>query len=89
MASIYARQAIVTKYLGPTNHRGSRIKAKCEAGTITIPWDSAFDVAENHAHAAKQLASKLDWRGPWTLGALPSNDGYVLVMLAADTGVEV
>lgn len=30
------KQAIVTKFLGPTNYRGSRVKATCQAGSVTI-----------------------------------------------------
>ena len=89
MASIYARQAIVTKYLGPTNHRGSRVKATCNAKTATTSWDYALDVAENHAMAAKALAKDLGWVGNWVLGGLPNETGYVLVHLADGTGVEV
>lgn len=31
-------QAIVTKYLGPTNHRGARIVAKAQAGRKVYAW---------------------------------------------------
>jgi hypothetical protein len=41
------RQAIVTKFLGPTDHRGSRIKATAEAGSITVSWDHGLGVEEN------------------------------------------
>jgi hypothetical protein len=33
------RQAIQTKWLGPTNFRGSRVKAFCEAGSLTMGWE--------------------------------------------------
>ena len=32
-------QAIQTKYIGPTNTKGARIKAFCAAGSITIPYN--------------------------------------------------
>ena len=35
------RQAIVTKYLGPTKSRGSRVKATASAGSITLAWNDA------------------------------------------------
>ena len=35
-------QAIETRYLGPTNTRGSRIKATAAAGSITIHYDDAL-----------------------------------------------
>ena len=55
------RQAIATKYLGPTNHKDSRVKAICDAGAVTIPWDYALDPAQNHEKAATALAWKLGW----------------------------
>src|SRR4051812_45021830 len=32
-------QAIQTRYLGPSNVRGSRVKAFAAAGSITLSWD--------------------------------------------------
>jgi hypothetical protein len=76
-------QAITTKYLGATNFRGSRIKATCQAGSITVAWDDALDVDANHVKAAKALADKLDWDtttyGSMYYGALPDNTGYAFV----------
>jgi hypothetical protein len=47
-------QAIVTKYIGPTNHKPSRIKAKCEAMSITVTWRAELDSTENHDRAETQ-----------------------------------
>lgn len=76
------RQAITTKFLGPTNHRGARIKATAAAGTITIDWDYSINSDRNHDAAAKALAAKLDWAGAWFAGGLPTNDGNVYVWSA-------
>ncbi len=73
------RQAIETRYLGPTNHRGARVKATAQAGSVTIAWDDALDTDENHDAAARKLASKLDWAGKWIGGGLPSGRGNVYV----------
>jgi hypothetical protein len=74
------RQAIFTKYLGATNLRGSRVKATAEAGpSITVHWDDALDVDENHAAAAKALARKLGWHGRYFAGALKDGNVYVSV----------
>lgn len=54
-------QAIVTKCLCPTNYRVARVKASCEAGSITIPWDHAHNEYGNHALACVALLAKLDW----------------------------
>ncbi len=56
-----ARQAIVTKYLGPTNHRYTRVKATAFAGSVTVEWDDSLNTELNHAVAAKTLADKYGW----------------------------
>lgn len=71
------RQAIITKFLGPTNHRGSRVKAICEARTLVVEWDHALDPNDNHWRAATTLAEGLGWIGEkahgWSLagGGMP------------------
>ena len=74
-------QAIITKYIGPTNTRGSRCKASAEAGSITVEWDDALNSEENHAAAARALVAKLGWvrvsKDMWFQGGL--KDGYVFV----------
>jgi hypothetical protein len=76
-------QAIITKFLGPTDSRGSRVKAKCQAGSLTMSWDHALDVNENHRAAAIALIRKLGWNqdcySTWHEGALPDNTGNVYV----------
>lgn len=53
-------QTIQTKYLGPTNTRGSRIKATCWLTSFTIPWDYSANVEENHTAAIEALVCKLN-----------------------------
>ena len=72
-------QAIVTKYIGPTNYRGSRIKAKAAAGTVTLSWDSSLNSDRNHAKAAEALAAKHGWHGCWYAGGMPEGSGNVFV----------
>ena len=55
-------QAITTKYLPATNTKGARIKASCEAGSVTISYPhEAQRGHEAHAEAVYALADKLDW----------------------------
>ena len=62
-------QAITTKYIGPANVRGSRIKATAAAGSITLHWDDALNSDDNHKAAARALATKLGWDyGEWIAG---------------------
>jgi len=65
---LHIRQAITTKYHGPTNTRGSRISATAQAGRITIAYDHALDDTQNHAAAACALAKKFGWNGEWKGG---------------------
>jgi len=73
-------QYIKTKYLGPTNHRGSRVKAVTSYGetSVTMSWNHALDSFDNHKAAALALISKLDWGGE-RYYAGGSNTGYVFV----------
>lgn len=73
------RQAIVTKYLGPTDTRGSRFKATAAGGSVTIPNDYSDDAQGMHRKAAMALAAKLGWLGEWEGGAMPDGSGYVFV----------
>lgn len=75
-------QAIETKFLGPTNTLGARVKARCAAGTYTHDWDYALNSDANHAMAAARLADQLDWSTHSELvgGTLPhGGSAFVLV----------
>jgi len=78
-------QAIVTKYIGPTDTKGSRIKATCDAGSITIPYPHELSGEDVHAAAAMALVRKLGWdqhgyKPFWQCGSLPNQAGYVFVL---------
>lgn len=72
-------QAIVTRYIGPGNVRGSRMTAKASAGSTSIEYDDALNVAANHAAAAKRLCDKFGWRGTYWAGGLPNSADVVWV----------
>lgn len=89
-------QAIHTKYLPPTNHRGSRIKATCERGTFTVPYPYDLSGDEVHRYAVHALLSRFKaedikkygntpfgrgWDRPFVTGFLPDGSGvHVFVM---------
>lgn len=81
---------VKTTYLGPTNFRGSRVKASMNrtiVDTITIPWDCELNSTENHEKAARALANKLglDWSNrKLVIGEYESNGLYFIPMLASD-----
>lgn len=69
-------QAIVTKFIGPTNTRPSRIKALAEAGSLTVAWDYGLSTDRNHAAAAKALRDKLGWTGRLIGGGMPQASSH-------------
>jgi len=77
-------QAITTKYIGPSNVKGSRIKASCDAGSITIPYPHELSGQDVHAKAAMALVRKLKWNnyGTWVCGGVGS--GYVFCLVQED-----
>lgn len=82
------RVALVTKYLGPTNTRGSRIRARrADHRTgdpeVAVLYDYALNTTENHLAAVQALASKLQWdgaRGRWVTGG--TAEGLVAVFVS-------
>ena len=69
-------KAIQTKYIGPTNFLGSRVKAVAQSGAVTVKWDCALDQEENHRQAALALCRRLGWR--WSQACMATgwlNDG--------------
>ena len=78
-------QAITTRYIGPTNTRGSRIKAYAAAGSVTLHRDDSLGIEANHAKAAKALADKFGWKGAYHIGGMPDDSGYVFVAVIDST----
>ena len=76
------RVAIITKFYGPTNYRGSRVTARRgdhQTGDkrYTHQWDHGLSLQDNHAAAVTGLVNLYDWRGQWILGS--TGTGYVAV----------
>lgn len=75
-------QAITTTYIGPSNTRGSRIKARAWCGTITVPYNGSEGSELNHMRAAQALCEKLGWhRTGWVGGGTWDQRGYTFVSL--------
>ena len=75
-------QAIQTRYFGPTNSRGSRIKAWAAAGSITIAYPHELSGPACHRAAAEALALKCQWDTPFyghLLGGQLANGDYAFV----------
>lgn len=79
------RQAIETKFLGPTNFRGSRIKATAQAGSVTVSYDHALNSDQNHEAAAIALCAKFGWAGRIYGGGKADGKGNVFVFDGGDS----
>lgn len=64
-------QAIMTRYVGPTNHHGPRIVARAAAGRRIVPYQEGLGLDANHLRAAEMLARKFGWEGALIGGGLP------------------
>jgi hypothetical protein len=73
-------QAIVTKFIGPTNTKGARIKAVASAGSVTVSFEYGMSHEERHQVAAKALCAKFGWPWDHISGSLPDgSDVWVKV----------
>lgn len=72
-------QAIHTHTMRPTNTKGGRIKATAWAGSVTVPYDHALNVEDNHRAAAGALLAKLGWQGTYAQGGDAKGEGYYFV----------
>lgn len=88
-------QAIQTKYIPATNYKGSRVKAWCARGSITISYPHDLSGDDVHVAAAQALVVKFaaedvkkygkpdagaNWLKPRSCGQLKSGD-YVHVFM--------
>ncbi len=72
--------AITTKYLGPTDTRGPRIRASTSLGQsvmISFPYELSGEAV--HRKAAEALCAKLGWTGRMVGGGIKG--GYVFVFV--------
>jgi hypothetical protein len=88
-------QAIITKYVGATNTKPSKIVAKCQRGSLRVSYDHGLNIDENHKAACDALCAKFGaedvakygskentWNRPKAGGVIP--DGrYVFVFIPA------
>ena len=84
------RHTIITKFLGPTNHRGSRIKATCQRYSVTIGYDHALSSHGAHRTAAQALMDKINkdphplatqWKLSDDNGEMPDGSGYAFILV--------
>lgn len=77
---------IFTKYLGPTNTRGSRVKAWVRSLSggqnpyVVVPYMYGMSQEMNHDSAALELAEQLGWLGSWVAGDHDTGRVFVRVV---------
>lgn len=82
-------QAIITKYLSATSTKGSRVKATCARGSMTVSYPYELSGDAVHDYAAAMLITRFltedrkecgtpddknQWNKKRILGTLPSGD---------------
>lgn len=71
-------KAIITKYKGPTDTRGSRIYASdSDNNRISIPYPYELNGEAVYLEAAKSLCRKMGWSEDLLGGG--TKDGYIFV----------
>lgn len=85
------RAAIHTKYLGATNFRGSRIKATCQLGSVTISYCNEGSGDNAHWRAVLALMEKFPslktWASSWACGSVELGDGYIFTPIRGDFNI--
>lgn len=89
-------QAIITKFYGPTNCRGARIKASCDRGSLFFSYPYEMSGDKCHIAAVDALIAKFikedaekygthvnPWSKPRVCGQIPSGE-YVHVFIPND-----
>lgn len=79
---------IRTKYLGPTDTRGARIKAWSGATSVTIPYPYELNTEDAHTEAASKLADILhgfdEERIEYAVARSTQEDGYCFYRVERD-----
>lgn len=81
--------AIHTKFIGPTNTRGSRYKAYTTRDRKTVTVNAAYNLGleENHNAAAIAYCKMMGWSGKLISGG--TDEGNVYVFLPMDVAIAV
>lgn len=83
MITISVFQTIQTKYVGPTNFKGSRIKARTSSGiSIIRNYNCGLNIDENHAKVARELQEKMKWHAD-LVGGQNADGSYTWIMVGA------
>lgn len=77
---------ITTKFMGPTNTKGSRVQVKTWMKTFYVSWDHALNSEENHSVAVAEVLYNINKEREnykWSIiggGMMPDDSGYGFVV---------
>ena len=73
-------KAIETKYIGPNNVRGSRIKAyDSDRNQVTLSYDDGLNFDDNSWAAVNALCAKMHWSGKMAMGGTKRGNVFVFL----------
>lgn len=79
-------QGIETYYIGPTNYKPGRVKARAYSSSAVVEWDYALNIECNHRRAAMALIQKNAWPVTgWIQGGAAGKDGGYYFVHHGDT----
>jgi hypothetical protein len=80
--------AIITKYHGPTDTRGSRISARTTSDRpkVFVPYQYEYSHERAHLPAVLAYCKKMDWHGTLACGGV--DDGYVWVFTESKSSID-
>lgn len=77
----YLREAIFTKILPATNCKGTRVKAKCSLGEITLGFSYTGNAKDEQLRAVHALMHKLNLtHNPYNTHSAETREGYVHII---------
>ena len=80
-------KAIRTRFIGPSNVKGARVKADDGDGnTVTLSYDYALGADKTHKLACDALCAKMQWRGELQGGSFMGDMFWVFVQAAKESG---
>ena len=77
----YLNGAVFTKILPATNYKGTRVKAKCVLGEITLDFSYTGNAKKEQLRAVNALMRKLNLaHNPYTIHSAEAREGYVHII---------
>lgn len=77
----YLSEAILTKILPPTDYKGTRVKAKCSLGEVTLSFSYTGDRKSEQLRAVNALMLKLNMAdNNYKVHSAETKEGYAHII---------